>query len=113
MPKNAQTICTAALIYHTSKVMLKILQARLQQYVILELPDGQAGFQRDRGTRVQIAKICCIMKKARKFQKKKKICFIDYVKVFDCVDPNKLWNILKEMGVPEHFMCLLRNLYEG
>ena len=94
--------------------MLKILQVRLQQYVNREIPVVQAGFQRGGGTTVQIAKICCIIKKARKFQKKKKkFCFIDYIKVFDWVDPNKLWNILKEMGVPEHFVCLLRNLYEG
>ena len=92
--------------------MLKSLQVRLQQYVNREIPVVQAGFQRGRGTRVQFANICCIMKKARKF-KEKKICFIDYVKVFDYVDPNKQWNILKEMGVPEYFMCLLRNVYVG
>ena len=100
-----------ALISHTTKVMLKILQARLQQYMNHEFPDVQAGFRKGRGTRDQIANIRCIIKKAREFQKN--ICFIDYAKAFDCVDHNKLWKILKEMGMPDHLICLLRNLYAG
>ena len=91
--------------------MLKILQARLQQYVNRELPDVQAGFREGRATRDQIANICWIMEKARKFQKN--ICFIDYAKAFDCVDHNKLRKILKEMGIPDHLTCLLRNLHAG
>ena len=91
--------------------MLKILQARLQQYVNCELPDVQAGFRKGRGTRDQIANICWIMEKAREFQKNIHFCFIDYAKAFDCVDHNKLWKILKEMGIPDHLTCLLRNLY--
>src|SRR5574342_394810 len=93
--------------------MLKILQARLQQYVKGELPDVQAGFKKGRGTRDQIANICWIIKKARKFQKNIYFCFIDYAKAFDCVDHNKLWKILKEMGMPDHLTCLLRSLYAG
>ena len=93
--------------------MLKILQARLQQYVNHELPDVQAGFSKGRGTRDQIANICWIIKKAREFQKNFYFCFIDYAKAFDCVDDNKLWKILKEMGIPDHPICLLRNLYAG
>ena len=93
--------------------MLKILQARLQQYVNCELPDVQAGFRKGRGTRNQIANICWIMEKATEFQKNIYFCFIDYAKAFDCVDHNKLWKILKEMGIPEHLTCLLRNLYAG
>ena len=93
--------------------MLKILQARLQQYVNRELPDVQAGFRKGRGTRDQIANICWIMEKAREFQKNIYFCLIDYAKAFDCVDPNKLWKILKEMGMPDHPTCLLRNLYAG
>ena len=100
MPKNAQT--TAQLHSHASKVMLKILQARLQQYMTRELPDAQAGFRKGRGTRDQIANICWIIKKAREFQKNIYFCFIDYAKAFDCVDHNKLWKILKEMGIPDH-----------
>ena len=91
--------------------MLKILQARLQQYVNCELPDVQAGFRKGRGTTDQIANICWIIKKAREFQKN--ICFIDYDKAFDCVDHNKLCEILKEMGIPDHLTCLFRNLYAG
>ena len=91
--------------------MLKILQARLQQYVNHELPDVQTGFRKGRGTRDQIANIYWIMEKASEFQKN--ICFIDYAKAFDCVDHNKLWKILKEMGIPDHLTCLLRNLYAG
>ena len=102
---------TTALISHTNKVMVKILQARLQQYVNWELPDVQAGFRKGRRTRDQIANIHWIIEKARKFQKNIYFCFIDYAKAFDCVDHNKLWNILKEMGIPDHLTCLLRNLY--
>ena len=92
--------------------MLKILQARLQQYVNRELPDVQAGFRKGRGTRDQIANICWSWKK-QEFQKNIYFCFIDYAKAFDCVDHNKLWKILKEMGIPDHLTCLLRNLYAG
>ena len=91
--------------------MLKILQAKLQQYVNRELPDGQAGFRKGRGARDQIANIRWIIEKAREFQKN--ICFVDYAKAFDYVDHNKLWKILKEMGIPGHLTCLLRNLYIG
>ena len=93
--------------------MLKILQARLQQYVNLELPDIQAGFRKGRGTRDQIANICWIIEKSREVQKYIYFCFIDYAKAFDCVDHNKLWTILKEMGIPDHLTCLLRNVYAG
>ena len=93
--------------------MLKVLQARLQQYVNCELPDVQAGFRKGRGTRDQIAYICWIMVKAREFQKNIYFCFIDYAKAFDCVDPNKLWKIMREMGIPDHLMGLMRNLYAG
>ena len=93
--------------------MLKILQARLQQYVNQELTDSQAGFRKGRGTRDQIAKIRWITEKARAFQKNIYLCFIDYAKAFDCVDHNKLWKILKEMEIPDHLTCLLRNLYAG
>ena len=93
--------------------MLKILQARLQQYMNCELPDVQVGFGKGRGTRDQIANIRWIMEKAREFQKHIYFCFIDYAKAFDCVDPKKLWKILKEMGIPDHLTCLLRNLYAG
>ena len=110
---NVTNYHTIALISHVSKVMLKILQARLQQYVNHEIPDVQAGFRKGRGIRDQIANICWIIKKAREFQKNIYICFIDYAKAFDCVDYNKLWKILKEMGIPDHLTCLLRNLYAG
>ena len=93
--------------------MLKILQARLQQYVNRELPNVQAGFRKGRKTKEQIANIRWIIKKAREFQKNIYLCFIDYSKTFDCVDHNKLWKILQEMGIPEHLTCLLRNLYAG
>ena len=93
--------------------MLKILQARLQQYVNHELPDVQAGFRKGRGTRDQIANICWIIKRAREFHKNIYFCFIDYAKAFDCVDHNKLWTILKEMGIPDNLTSLLRNLYAG
>ena len=93
--------------------MLKILQARLQQYVNRELPDVQVGFRKGRGTRDQIAKIRLIIEKAREFQKSIYFCFIDYAKAFNCMDHNELWKILKEMGIPDHVTCLLRNLYAG
>ena len=93
--------------------MLKILQARLQQYVNHEIPDVQAGFRKGRGTRDQIANMRWIMEKAREFQKNIYFCFIDDAKAFDCVDHNKLWKILREMGIPDHLTCLLRNLYAG
>ena len=93
--------------------MLKILQARLQQYVNCEFPDIQAVFRKGRGTRDQIANIRWIMKKAREFQKNIYFCFIDYAKAFDYVHHNKLWKILKEMGIPDHLACLLRTLYAG
>ena len=102
-----------AFISHAGKVMLKILQARLQQYVNHELPDVQAGFRKGRGTRDQIANIHWIIEKGREFQKNIYFCFIDSVKAFDCVDHNKLWKILKEMGIPEYLTWLLRNLYVG
>ena len=98
--KECSNYCTIALISHISKVMLKILQARLQQYVNRELPDVQAGFRKGRGTRDQITNICWIMEKAREFQKNIYFCFIYYAKAFDSVDHNKLWKILKEMGIP-------------
>ena len=113
MPKNAQTTAQLALISHASKVMLKILQAKLQQYVNHELPDVQASFRKGRGTRDQIANICWIIKKAREFQKNIYFCFIDFAKAFDCMDHNKPWKILKEMGIPDHLTCLLWNLYAG
>ena len=93
--------------------MLKILQARLYQYVNRELPDVQAGFRKGRGTRDQTANICWIMEKAREFKKNIYFCFIDYAKAFDCGDQKKLWKILQEMGIPDHLNCLLRNLYAG
>ena len=95
--KECSNYYTIALISHASKVMLKILQARLQQYVSPELPNVQGGFRNSRGTRDQIANICWIMEKAREFQKNIYFCFIDYAKAFDCVDHNKLWTILKKM----------------
>ena len=91
--------------------MLKILQARLQQYMNCELPDVQAGFRKGRGTRDEIANIRWIMEKKREFQKNIYFCYIDYAKAFDCVDHNKLWKILQEVGIPDHLTCLLRNLY--
>ena len=111
--KECSNYCTIALISQASKVILKILQASLQQYVNHELPDVQAGFRKDRGTRDQIANIRWIMEKAREFQKNIYFCFIDYAKAFDCVDHNKLWIILKEMGIPDHLTCPLRNVYAG
>ena len=111
--KECSNYRTIALISHTSKVMLKILQARLQQYRNRELPDVQAGFRKGRGTRDQIANIHWIIEKARNFQENICFCFIDYAKAFDCVDHNKLWKLLKEMEIPGHLTCLLRNLYAG
>ena len=108
--KECSNYCTIAFTSYASKVMLKILQARLQQYVNHEFTDVQAGFRKDRGTRDQIANICWIIKEAREFQKTMYFCFIDYNKAFDCLDHHKLWNILKEMGIPDHLTCLLRNL---
>ena len=109
--KECSNYHTIALIPHASRVILKILQVRLQQHV--ELPDVQAGFRKGRGTRDRIANICWIIDKAREFQKNIYFCFIDYAKAFDCVDQNKLWKILKEMGISDHLTCLLRNLYAG
>ena len=109
--KECSNYCTTALISHTSKVMLKILQARLQQYMNHEHPDVQVCFRKDRGTRDQIANVCWIIKKARGFQKNIYFCFTDYAK--DSVDHDKQWKILQEMGLPEHLTCLLRNLYAG
>ena len=106
-------LCTIALNLHASKVMLKILQARLQWYMNWELSDVQAGFRKGRGTKEQIANICWITKKTKEFYKNIYFCFIDYAKAFDCVNHNKLWKILKEMGIPEHLTCLLRNLNAG
>ena len=102
--KECSNYCTIALISHANQVMLKILQARFQQYTNHELPHFQAGFRKGRGTRNQIANICWIIEKAGEFQKN--ICFIDYAKAFDCVDHNKLWKILQEMGIPDHLTCL-------
>ena len=111
--KECSRYHTAALISHTSKVMLKILHARLQQYVNCELSDVQAAFRKGRGTRGQIDKICWIIEKAREFQKNIYFCFIDDAKPFDYVDHNYLWKILQEMGIPDHLTCLLRNLHAG
>ena len=110
---NVKNYHTIAFISHASKVMLKILQARLQQYVNCELPDVQAEFRKGRGTRDQIVNICWIIKKAKEFQKNIYFCFIDYAKAFVCVDHNKLWKFLQEMGIPDHLTCLLRNPYAG
>ena len=98
--KECSNYCTIALISHASKVMLKSLQASLQQYVNRELPEVQANFRKGRGSRDQIANICWIIKKAREFQKNIYFCFIDYAKAFDCMDHNKLWKIWKKMGIP-------------
>ena len=111
--KECSNYHTIALISHASKVMPQILQARFQQYVNCELPDVQAGFRKGRETWNQIANIRWIMEKAREFQKNIYFCFIDYAKTFDCVDQNKLWKVLKEMGIPDHLTCLLRNQYAG
>ena len=107
-PEECSSYHKIVLIPHPSRVMLKILQARLQQYVNHELPDVQAGFRKGRGTRDQIANIRWITEKAREFQKNMYFCFIDYAKAFDCVDHNKLWKILQEMGIPDQLTYLLR-----
>ena len=112
MPKNAQTT-TQLHSSHMLEVMLKILQASLQQYMNHELPDVQAGFRKGRRTRIQIVNILWIIEKAREFKKNIYFCFVDYAKVFDCVNHNTLWKILKEVGIPDHLTCLLRNLYTG
>ena len=111
--KECSNYRTIALISHVGELMLKILQARFQQYVSCELPDVQAGLRKGRGTRDQIANICWIMEKAREFQKNISFCFTDYAKAFDSVDHNKMWKIMKVMGIPDHLICLLRNLYAG
>ena len=111
--KECSNYHTITLTSHANKVMPKIFQARFQQYMNRELPDVEAGFRKGRGTRDQIANICWIINKAREFQKKIYFCFIEYTKAFDCVDHNKLWKILKEMGIPDHLTCLLRNVYSG
>ena len=111
--KKCSSYHTIALISHTSKVMLKILQATFQQYLNRELPDVYVGFKKGRGTRDQITNMRWIVEKGREFQKNIYFCFIDYAKPFDCVNQNKLWKILKEMGIPDHLICLLRNLCAG
>ena len=111
--KECSNYHTVEVISHASKVILNILQGKLQQYMNWELPDVQVGFRKGRGTRDQIADIHWIMEKAREFQKNIYFCLIDYAKAFDCVDHNELWKILKEMGIPDHLTCLLRNLYAG
>ena len=113
MLKNAQTTAQLHPYHILVKLCSKILQARLQQYVNRELPDVQAGFRKGRGTRDQIANIHWIIENARELQKNIYYCFIDYAKAFDCVDHNKLWEILQEMGIPDHLTCLLRDLYAG
>ena len=111
--KDCSNYCTISLILHTSKVILKILQVRVQQYVNQELSDVQAGFRKSRGTRDQIANILWVIEKAKEFQKNIYFFFIDNAKAFGCVDHNKLWKILQEMGISDHLICLLRNLYAG
>ena len=111
--RECSNYLTIALISHTSKVKLKILQVRLQQYMIWELSDVHAGFRKGRGTRNQIANQHWIIEKAREFQKSIYFCFIDYAKTFDCVDHNKLWKILQEMWIPDCLTSLLRNIYSG
>jgi len=112
--KKCSNYFSIALILHASKVMLKILQAKLQKvHMNHELPDVQAWFRKGRGTRHQIANIRWIIEKARDFQKNMYFCFIDYAKTFDCVDHNRLWKILKDIGIADHLTCLLRNLYAG
>ena len=112
-PQKCSKYCTTVLISLTIKVILKILQASLQQFLNPELPDVWAGFRKGRRTRNQIVEICWMIDKAREVQKINYFYFIYYVKAFDCVDQNKLWEILKEMRIPEHLICLLRNLYGG
>ena len=110
MPKNAQITTQFALISHASKVMLKILRARLQQYVNHELPDVQAGFRKGRGIRDQIVNFHWIIEKEREFKKNIYFCFIDYAKAFDCVDHNKVWKILQETEIPDHLPCFLKSV---
>ena len=112
-PKEHSNYCIILIISHATKIMLKILQARLQQFVNWKLPDRQARFRKGRGTRDQIANICWIIENVREFKKNIYFCLIDDAKAFDCVDHNKLWRILKEMGIPEHLTYLPRNLYAG
>ena len=111
--KECSNYHTIPLILHTSKVLLKILQVRLQQYMNHELLDIQTGFRKYRGTRDQIANICWIIKKAREFQKNTYFCFIEYARALDCVDHSKLWKILQEMEIQDQLTCLLRNMYVG
>ena len=111
--KECSNYHTITLISHASKAMLKIVQARLQQYVNRELPEVHAGFRKCRGIRDQISNIYWIIEKASEFQKNIDLCFLDYAKACDCVDHNKMWKILQEMGIPDHLTCLLRNLYAG
>ena len=111
--KECSNYCTIAFISHASKIMLKVLQARLQQFMNCELPDVQAGFRKGRGTRDPTSSIHWIIEKAGEFQKNIYRCFIDYAKAFDYMDHDRLWKILKEMGIPDHLTCLLRNLYTG
>ena len=111
--KEYTNYCTIALVSHTSKRMLRIFQVRLQQFINQELPDVQVGFRKGSGTRDQTANNHWIIEKAREFQKNTYFCFIDYAKNFDCVDHKKLWRILQEMGIPDHLICLLRNVYAG
>ena len=111
--KECLNYCTISLNSQASKVMLKILQVRLQQYVNWELQDVQAGFRKGRETRDQIANICCIIEKGREFQENISFCFIDCAKAFDCVDYNKLWKVIKETEIPDQITWLLRNLYAG
>ena len=113
MLKNVQITAQLHSSHILAKECSKFSQATLQQYVNRELPDTQGGFRKGRGTRDQIANIYWIIKKAREFQKNIYFCFIDYAKAFDCVDHNQLWKILKEMGIPDHLTCLLRNLHAG
>ena len=110
MPKKCSNYSIIAFISHANKVMLKILQARLQQYVNWELPDLQAGFRKVRGTRYQIGNTCWIIQKSSEFQKSIYFCFIDYSKAFDCVDCNKRWKILKKTEISDHLTCLLWNI---
>ena len=111
--KECSNYHTVVLISHANKVMFKILQARLQEYMNQGLPDVQAGFRKGRGTKDQIANICWIIEKAREFQKNIYFCLIDYTKDFNCMNHNKLWKILKDMGITDHLTCLQRNLYTG
>ena len=113
MPKNVTTTVLLCLYHTLARLMLKILQARLPQYVNWEFPHVQAGFRKGRRTRDQITNICWITEEAREFQKNVYFCFFDYAKAFECLDCNKLWKILQEMGIPDHLTCLLRNLYTG